>query len=221
MGPRAIIFDLLTALLDSWSLWAEAANNNEASYRWRTRYLELTFGCGAYRPYEDLVYESARDVGLPESVPKALLANWDRLKPWPEVKEVLQQLKEKGYQLGVVSNCSIELGRRAAALCGIEFDAVVTAEEAGFYKPRPEAYAKIRSALGVEAKDALFVAGSNGDVVGAAKAGMDVVWHNRIGLPALPGSRPSLEGRSLRIVLEYLRRVESSSSGANRASSRL
>ncbi|KAE8165444.1 HAD-like domain-containing protein [Aspergillus tamarii] len=222
MAPRVIVFDLLTALLDSWSLWAEAANNDrKASYRWRTRYLELTFGCGTYRPYEDLVYESAKDAGLSDSAPKALIENWDQMRPWPETKDVLLRLKEKGYRLGVVSNCSVELGRRAVALCGVEFDAFVTAEEAGFYKPHPKAYGTILSALGVQPSDALFVAGSNGDVVGAAAAGMDVVWHNQIGLPRLPGSKPRLEGRSLHVVLDHLSQVESILSTSSRSSSRL
>ncbi|KAB8074919.1 HAD-like domain-containing protein [Aspergillus leporis] len=211
MPPRVIVFDLLTALLDSWSSWTEAANNDrEEAYKWRQRYLELTFGCGTYRPYENLVHEAARDVGLPNNVPKALITNWDQLRPWPEAQKVLLQLKEKGYCLASVTNCSRDLGRRAGAVCGVEFDAFVTAEEVGFYKPHPKAYASILSALGVEPKDALFVAGSNGDVIGAAKAGMNVVWHNRVGLPALPGSQPCPEGRSLEIVLDHLEQVESS-----------
>ncbi|KAF7596969.1 hypothetical protein BBP40_011335 [Aspergillus hancockii] len=218
MAPRVVVFDLLTALLDSWSLWAEAADNDrKAALNWRKRYLELTFGCGPYRPYEDLVYESARDVGLPDSVPKALITNWDQLRPWPEAKDVLLKLGKKGYRLASVTNCSRDLGRRAAAVCGVEFDGFITAEEAGFYKPHPKAYGSILSALRVEPRDVLFVAGSNGDVVGAAEAGMDVVWHNRVGLSALSGSRPCPEGRSLQIVLDYLKQVEST----KRPSSRL
>jgi 2-haloacid dehalogenase len=52
-------------------------------------------------------------------------------------------------------------------------------------------------ALGLEASDVLFVAGSNGDVVGAADAGMKVVWNNHVGLEAKPGSDPIREGKSL------------------------
>jgi 2-haloacid dehalogenase len=52
-------------------------------------------------------------------------------------------------------------------------------------------------ALGVKASDALFVAGSSGDVVGAADAGMRVVWNNHVGLQAKPGSNPLREGKSL------------------------
>ncbi|KAI9933513.1 hypothetical protein ASPWEDRAFT_53282 [Aspergillus wentii DTO 134E9] len=204
MAPKAVIFDLLTALLDSWGLWDTAAGDKTAGLRWRKRYLELTFGCGAYRPYADLVQESARDTGLPSAAPNTLLNTWDQLQPWPEVTDVLHRLKARGYRVGVVSNCSRDLGYQAVARCGASFDAIVMAEDAGFYKPRPEAYARILSELGVEAHDALFVAGSNGDVVGAAGVGMEVVWHNRIGLPALPGSAPLIEGSSLPSVLRPL-----------------
>ncbi|GES65982.1 2-deoxyglucose-6-phosphate phosphatase [Aspergillus terreus] len=202
--PKAVIFDLLTALLDSWSLWNAAAGGEDAGRRWRARYLEITFGCGKYRPYEDLVREAAVDTGVREEAATALLTNWDQLQPWPEVAEVLHSLRRRGYLLGVVTNCSSELGHRAANRCGIQFDAVLTAEEVGFYKPHVATYQGAIAAVGVDLNEALFVAGSNGDVIGAAAAGMDVVWHNRVGLPALPGSAPFVEGKTLRETLGAL-----------------
>jgi 2-haloacid dehalogenase len=66
-----------------------------------------------------------------------------------------------------------------------------------FYKPDPRAYAAAVDGLGLKASEVLFVAGSNGDVVGAADAGMRVVWNNHVGLPAKPGSNPLREGKSL------------------------
>jgi FMN phosphatase YigB (HAD superfamily) len=129
--PKAIIFDLLTALLDSWTLWNTSAGSADNGYKWRTRYLELTFGCGAYKPYEDLVNQAAHDAGLGPEVPARLLREWDNLKPWPEVESVFKKLKEKGYKMGVVTNCSIGLGRRAASNVGA-WDGVVTAEEVGY-----------------------------------------------------------------------------------------
>ncbi|KAL4890298.1 HAD-like domain-containing protein [Aspergillus ambiguus] len=202
--PKAVVFDLLTALVDSWSLWNAAAGGEDAGRRWRSRYLEITFGCGAYRPYEHLVREAAIDTGIGEEAPMRLLSTWDQLQPWPEVPGVLHDLRCRGYLLAVVTNCSAELGHRAADRCDIPFDSVLTAEEVGFYKPHIKTYHGAVSAVGVDLKDALFVAGSNGDVVGAAAAGMDVVWHNRVGLPALPGSAPLGEGKSLRETLEML-----------------
>jgi len=200
--PKAIVFDLLTALLDSWSLWDVAAGGNISGRAWRTRYLELTYGRGAYEPYEELVSEAARDAGLPASAPAALRAGWDSLAPWPEVPGVLAALRARGRRLGVVTNCSVELGRRAAARCGVSFDAVVTAEEAGFYKPRPEPYHAVLTALRVDAQEALFVAGSSADVPGAASVGMRVVWHNRIGLAARPVPAPLREAATLDAALD-------------------
>jgi 2-haloalkanoic acid dehalogenase type II len=201
---RAVIFDLLTALLDSWSVWDATAGSEILGRRWRARYLELTYACGPYRPYEELVAEAAADSELPATAAVTLRANWDTLTPWPEVPRVLARLRAQGLRLGVVTNCSTELGRRAATRCGNAFDAVVVAEEAGFYKPRPEVYRAALAALNVPAEVALFVAGSSADVAGAAGVGMPVVWHNRVGLPARPGPRPLREAATLDAALEGL-----------------
>jgi 2-haloacid dehalogenase len=199
---KAIVFDLLTALLDSWSVWDRAAGSESLGRRWRARYLELTYECGAYQPYEELIAGAATDAGAPSTAAAALRATWDNLTPWPEAPRVLTRLRTEGLRLGVVTNCSTELGRRAAARCGIPFDAVVTAEEAGFYKPRPEPYRAVLRALHLSADEVLFVAGSSADVAGATNVGMRVVWHNRVGLPARPGPKPLREAVTLDAALD-------------------
>ena len=89
MFPRAVLFDLLTALLDSWTLWDAVAGGAEKGRAWRGEYLKLTYGSGVYVPYEELVRVAARKVGLPESVPQALEDRWQQLKPWSGAVEVL------------------------------------------------------------------------------------------------------------------------------------
>lgn len=204
--PKAIVFDLLTALLDSWTLWDESTPSRTPAEgrRWRARYLELTFGAGAYVPYEGLVRQAASDVGLPESAPEALLREWGSLRPWPEARDVLRELRGRGYKLGVVTNCSKHLGHIAAQRVGAGadgrenmFDAVISSEESGFYKPATQAYQAVLDATGVEARDVLFVAGSAGDVEGATNAGMRVVWHNRVGLDKKGEAVPLKEARTL------------------------
>ena len=59
----AVAFDLLTALLDSWSLWNDIAGSRDAGMRWRREYLRLTYGQGHYVDYEALVTDSATNVG--------------------------------------------------------------------------------------------------------------------------------------------------------------
>ncbi|MBV8407318.1 MAG: HAD-IA family hydrolase [Alphaproteobacteria bacterium] len=187
MTYDAVIFDLLTALLDSWTLWNDVAGSTDDGLHWRRRYLELTYGCGAYRPYELLVREAAREAGLPERLADELERRWDELQPWPEARQVLGALP---VPLAVATNCSIRLGERAARRVGVPFKAVITAESAGFYKPRPEPYRAVLAALGTAPERTLFVAGSASDVPGAKAVGMPVYWHNRIGLEARDATRP-------------------------------
>jgi len=66
-----------------------------------------------------------------------------------------------------------------------------------YYKPHPQAYIAGIEALGCNPEEILFVAGSSGDVVGAAEAGMRVVWNNHVGLTPKVGSNPLKEGESL------------------------
>jgi 2-haloacid dehalogenase len=207
--PKAIVFDLLTGLLDSWSIWDASTPSQSASEGrpWRHRYLELTYGTGAYVPYEDLVRQAARDVGLPESAPARLIDKYGSIAPWEETPAVLEQLKRQGYKLGIVTNISRQLGGLAIGKIAqhVALDAAVTAEESGFYKPAPEAYMAILPLLGVEARDVLFVAGSAGDVVGASKVGFRVVWHNKAGLAKKEDIAPEREGKTLNDALrDYL-----------------
>jgi 2-haloacid dehalogenase len=44
---EAVLFDLLTGLLDSWTLWNRTAGSEKLGRLWRAEYLKLTYGCGA------------------------------------------------------------------------------------------------------------------------------------------------------------------------------
>ncbi len=192
----AVIFDLLTALIDSWSLWNDVAGSAEDGLRWRREYLRLTYGAGGYRPYESIVAEAAEVAGIGSEAAETLARRWDELRAWPEAEDVLTGLNDR-VLLGVVTNCSVRLGHAAATSVYAGFKVVVTAEEAGFYKPCRETYAKTLDALGSEPARTLFVAGSAADVPGAAALGMPVYWHNRIGMPAVDNITPAHEERSL------------------------
>lgn len=202
---RAVLFDLLTALLDSWTLWNAVAGGEEAGRRWRAEYLRRTYGAGDYVPYETLVADAAEATGLLRAHAEALADRWGELKPWPEARRVLAVLAER-VPLGVVTNCSEVLGRAAAQRAFPGFQVVVTAERAGAYKPRPEPYALALEELGLPAAQVLFVAGSAFDLPGAGGVGMPVFWHNRVGLAAPPGApKPLAEAPSLEPLLERVR----------------
>lgn len=193
----AVVFDLLTALIDSWSLWDSVAGDPETGRRWRLGYLDIAYAAGAYRPYELLVMEACDRIGLDADRAEQLLDRWDELQPWPDAPGVVSRLREN-VPLGVVTNCSIALGTRAAERVGVSFDVVVTAEQAGAYKPRPEPYRSVLSELGTDPARTLFVAGSPGDIGGAGGVGMPVFWHNHVGIE-LPASakQPWQQARTL------------------------
>jgi len=116
-------------------------------------------------------------------------ARYDELRPWPGVPETLGALRVSGVRLGVVTNCSERLGRIAAASVGVELDAVITAEKAGYYKPHERPYQLAMAALDADQSRCLFVAGSAFDLVGTAKVGLPTFWHDRVGM-SLPSNAP-------------------------------
>ena len=201
--PKAILFDLLTALLDSWTLWNRSAGSEHAGKAWRAEYLRLTYGCGQYVEYETLVKQAAQHVGLSAAAPQALEDNWLELAPWTGAVAALQQLHPH-CKLAVVTNCSNRLGRLAASLLPVQWDAVVTAEEAGSYKPDPRPYQLALDKLNVSHEEAAFVAGSSYDMFGTAAVGLRTYWHNRIGLPLVSGARtPETESTTLDSLVSW------------------
>jgi 2-haloacid dehalogenase len=197
----AVLFDLFTALLNSQPLWREVAGSSAAGARWREESSRVAYSTGPYRTFVETVAEAARVVDLPPARAADLLHGLgEELGPWPEAPEVLRRLRER-VRIGVVTNCSEELGQRAAARVGVPFDTVVTAKAAGAYKPRPEPYRLALERLSVPPSRALFVAGSPGDITGARGAGMDVCWHNRLQLPLGEREPPLAELDSLEPLL--------------------
>ena len=203
----AVVFDLLTALLDSWTLWNRIAGSEERGGEWRAAYLRRTYQAGRYQPYETLVADAATEVGLPRALAGCLAARHHELQPWPEVREVLGALRRQSLKLGVVTNCSEALGATGVACTGVEFDVVVTAERAGYYKPDPRPYEQALAELGMTASRCLFVAGSAYDLFGASKVGLPTYWHNRIGMaPPANAPQPLAHHRTLRPLLDVVSR---------------
>jgi 2-haloalkanoic acid dehalogenase type II len=203
-APAAVLFDLLTALLDSWSLWNAVAGSDSKGRAWRAEYLRLTYGCGAYRPYEQLVREAADATGMADGATEALMSRWGELAPWSGAHDLLDTL-ENTTRLAVVTNCSERLGALAASRLRTRWSCVVTAERAGYYKPHPRPYLLALETLGVSPQDAVFVAGSGYDLIGASAVGLRTYWHNRQGLqPPAGAPSPACESSTLDQLLPWL-----------------
>ena len=200
MRYDAVGFDLLTALLASWSLFANVAGGRELGMRWHAASQSLLRG-KPYRPFEDVMRDAAGTVGLDRVKADELLRRWGESVPWPDVPDVLSHLNS--YTRFIVTNCSERLGALAAARAG-KFDLVMTAERAGAYKPDPRPYRAALDALTLHRARVLFVAGSAHDVGGASRAGMDVYWANRGRVPAPSDAKAMREEEDLRGLIEVL-----------------
>ncbi len=194
----AIGFDLLTALLDTWSVWKAVAGDDDLGMRWHAASQAMLRG-RAYRPFEDIVRDSAREVGVSEERAAEMLRRWGDFQPWPDTPAALERLGS--MRRFIVTNCGQALAERAAARAG-EFELVMTAERAGAYKPDPRPYRAALDVLGLDPHRVLFVAGSAHDVGGASRMGMDVYWANRGGVAAPTDAKALVERPDLRALAE-------------------
>ena len=106
------------------------------------------------------------------------LADWP---VFPEVREALAALQTR-YKLAVISNVDDELFAGTAEALNVDFDAVVTAEQARSYKPSRRNFDLAATRLGVETDAWLHVAESLFHDIGPAnRLGIASVWVNRAG----------------------------------------
>ena len=118
-------------------------------------------------------------IGLPEyadEIAEHLAQNWQNPKSWPltpGAKEVLGELKQRGYKLGVVSNWDALLPGvlEATGLIGF-FDYVAASALEGVAKPDPRIFQIVLGHLQVSPQETVHVGDSEDDVKGATAAGI-------------------------------------------------
>jgi 2-haloacid dehalogenase len=93
------------------------------------------------------------------------------LDGWPDSTGGLTRLKSK-YIIASLSNGNVALLTNMAKYANLPWDAVLSAELAGKYKPHPRAYQKTAELLGLEYDEVMLVAAHSGDLRAAMKAGL-------------------------------------------------
>ena len=165
-----VLVDLLMATMDSISVWSSAAGDRDLGLAWRDAVTARMIEAGAYVPYEQLVADAGGELRLPPDAPKKLHAAWQEMRPWPDAGALHRQSAAFGF----VTNCSTELAAVAVARSGLRPAFTLSAEAAGWYKPRPEIYRLACDRFAVDPRQTVFVAGAAYDAQGAAAAGMHV-----------------------------------------------
>lgn len=122
---------------------------------------------------EGLRVPAGREEALAESLP-----DWP---PFADVAPALEALRVNGWKLAILSNTDPDLLASSVAAIGIRFDLLITAAEAGSYKPAAGHWQRFRSTLGSDPDRHVHVAASLfHDVAPCAKLGIDCVWINRL-----------------------------------------
>jgi len=140
-----------------------------------------------YRPYKKVLPVSLEHAmrlhGLPYRTEDgdALVAAVPTFGPFPEVPTVLTKLKEK-YQIAIISNTDDDLIPGNVERIGVDFDFVITAEQARAYKPQRQAFEYALRTVGRAADQLIHVAqGFEYDIIPTHGLGMRRIWINRSG----------------------------------------
>jgi 2-haloacid dehalogenase len=109
--------------------------------------------------------------GLDEATMRELNLAWHRLDAWPEVPQALHRLRRR-YLLAPVSNGNISLMVALARRNDFPWDAILGAEVARDYKPKPEVYRAACEALDLAPASCMMVAAHSNDLQAAAACGL-------------------------------------------------
>ena len=119
------------------------------------------------------------DIAYTQDEARGLVAEIEKLKPFPDVLPALEQLRSGGYKLAILSNGDRDMLETAKPHIGFAFDHVISVEEAGYFKPHWKTYAKAAEIIGQDPSSILFVANHAFDCIGAKSYGMRTAFIDR------------------------------------------
>ena len=123
---------------------------------------------------DDLVEEYSL-TGMSEAELVHFNEAWHRLSPWPDTVSGLNKLKSK-YVITTLSNGNVSLLTHMAKNGGLPWDAILSAELSGHYKPDPEAYLKAADLLSLKPEQVMMVAAHPSDLRAAARTGLKTAY---------------------------------------------
>jgi 2-haloacid dehalogenase len=155
---------------------------------------------GEYRCYREVLNAVVRKFGqhcgfMPtDEETRALAESLSGWKPWPDTIKALCQLQSR-FRLAIISNVDDDLFSATRPQLEVEFDQVITAQQAKAYKPSLKIFELALSRIGVPAHRILHVGQSvYHDVIPAQSLGMATVWVNRPSARRGAGAVKAVEG---------------------------
>ena len=189
-GIEACVFDAYGTLFDVSSVARGAQDELGASWQalsdlWRMKQLQYTWLRGLSGNHADFwqVTGDALDfamtsIGIADNgLRNRLMDLYLRISAYPEVKETLYRLKARGFKLAILSNGTPAMLSSAVdnANLGGLFDAVLSVEEVGVFKPHSSVYQLAVDRLAVAPKQICFISSNGWDAFSAKAFGFHVL----------------------------------------------
>lgn len=204
---KSIAFDAYGTLFDVHSVIALGeqlfpGQGMALSNTWRLKQLQYTWQRSLLGRYEDfwkvtedgLVFAAkSLKLDLDADKRKQLMEAYLSLAPFADVVPGLEQLKEAGFKLAILSNGAPRMLQAAAKSAGVDrlLSRIISVDEIKIYKPSPRVYELATKRLGTPREATGFVSSNAWDAAGAANVGLPTFWINRgkqpmeeLGLPA-------------------------------------
>ena len=190
---KAIIFDAYGTLFDVNSAAEKCKDKigtkwESFSNYWRTTQLEYTWlrslmnrHKNFWQVTEDSLDKSMKAFEIDSSMRNELLDLYKKLSTFPEVKEVLNNLKKKDYKLAILSNGTPALLNELVTSNNLDniFDDIFSIEEAGIYKPNSKVYDLPIKKYQIQKYEVAFLSSNTWDVSGGGNYGYSAIWVNR------------------------------------------
>ena len=210
----ALVFDAYGTLFDVHSVTRRAdtifpGRGAALSAAWRTKQLEYSWLRTLMDRYEDFdrvtrasLEWALESLGLPVGPDAcgALIAEYRRLEPFPEVRDALLRLAQS-RPLAILSNghpAMLEALVDHNAMRPLFRGGILSVDAVKRFKPDPSVYRIAEEALGMPRASVGFVSSNGWDAAGAKSFGFRVFWLNRGGAPREKlGAPPDVTLRSL------------------------
>jgi 2-haloacid dehalogenase len=221
--PRVIVFDVIETLLDLRTVdpyFERFFGDTAVRKEWFMQMLQLGMAASLSHSYEhfgvqaDTALEmTARHykVSLLGEEKNLILSSLRKLRPYPEVAQSLQRLRDAGLRLATLTNSTAQAAEAQLNYAGLRdsFEEVISADEVHCFKPAPEVYQLAARRLDVEPGQVRLVAAHDWDVTGALRAGCTAAFIARPGQVMNPfGPQPDVRGVDLVEVAEKILAIE-------------
>ena len=193
MNTKALVFDAYGTMFDVNSAANKCKEKIGEDWEifanfWRTTQLEYTWLrslMGRHRDFwkitEDSLKKSMQVFGVDKNMKNELLNLYKVLSPYPEVKKVLETLKDQNFKLAILSNGTPSLLNELVSSNDLNnlFDDLFSVEEVKVFKPSSKVYEIPTKKYNIKASQITFLSANTWDVSGAGNFGYNSVWVNR------------------------------------------